>query len=103
MIEIRTVSLAAPEPGEGGWFSVTAERAIGGAAQSKPACPIVLRKLRRVGELTHIGISISAPENNFISTESKPRTDTINRIHKMISRLDLLLIHFNFVDSVHSV
>ena len=77
MMEIRTVLLAAPElrPGlalsEGGSFSATAERAIGGAAQSKPACPIVLRKLRRVGELTHIGISISAPENNFISAESK--------------------------------
>ena len=63
------MSLAAPEPGEGGPFSAAAERAIGGAAQNKPACPIVLRNARRVGELTYIDISRSATGNNFIFTE----------------------------------
>jgi len=52
-------------------FSAAAERAIGGAAQNKPACPIVLRNARRVGELTYIDISTSAPGDNFISTESE--------------------------------
>jgi len=58
MMEIRTVSLAAPEVraglalSEGGSLSAFAGRAIDGVAQSRPACPIVLRKLRRVGELT---------------------------------------------------
>jgi hypothetical protein len=65
------MSLAAPEPGEGGSFRTAAERAIGGAAQNKPACPIVLRNARRVGELTYIDISVSVTGHNFIPTESE--------------------------------
>ena len=37
--------------------NVLAACAIEGAAQNKPACPMVLRNARRVGELTYIEIS----------------------------------------------
>src|SRR6266513_2520323 len=50
------MSLAAPKPGEGGSLSTLAARANGDAAQNNPACPIVLRNVRRVGELTEIAL-----------------------------------------------
>lgn len=66
-------------------FSVFAARAIEGAAQNKPACPIVLRNARRVGELTYIDISISAAGNNFISNESESGQTELTEFTKWLA------------------
>ena len=97
------MSLAAPEPGEGGSFSAAAERAIGGAAQNKPACPIVLRNARRVGELTYIDISTSASGHNFISTESEHEQTESTEFTVVPLRSCRSLTGFNSVNFVHSV
>ena len=99
------MSLAAPEPGEGGSFRAAAARAIVGAAQNKPACPIVLRNVRRVGELTYIDISRSARRNNFISTESEYEQTELTEFTKWLGLRALCrsLTGFNSVDFVHSV
>jgi hypothetical protein len=50
-------------------FSAAAERAIGGAAQNRPACPIVLRNARRVGELTRPSLAELGVRDNSINAK----------------------------------
>jgi hypothetical protein len=45
----------------------TAERASDAALQNNPACPIVLRNARRVGELTRHSLAEIRVRDNFIN------------------------------------
>ncbi len=87
-------------------FGAATARAMDGAAQNKPACPIVLRNARRVGELTYIDISVSASGHNFISTESEHEQTESTEFTKWLAPsgcLSFFLTGFNSVNFVHSV
>ena len=48
-------------------LNTAAERAKDGALQNNPACPIVLRNARRVGELTHHSLAEIRVRDNSIN------------------------------------